>query len=181
MKPPVNIIKKICLIGDPSVGKTSLIQRYVFDTFREDYMPTIGTKVVKKTMLMDFEPKRPQQVNMTMLIFDLLGQVQFVKVHKTYYMGSEGALIVGDLSRDETLLSMLEWHNRFREVVGGVPVIYIGNKKDLAEDKSGNKELLGEISADSNSTYLYTSAKTGENVEKAFWLLATQILQQMPI
>jgi len=176
MRAPVNIIKKICLLGNPSVGKTSLIQRYVFDTFTEDYLPTIGTKVVKKTMVMDFEPRRDQQVNLTLLIFDLLGQVEFAKIHRTYYLGSEGAIFVSDLSREETILSISDWQNRFHSVVGEVPAILIGNKKDIAQSKQSNKELLGEIAAEKNLPYLYTSAKTGENVEKAFWMLSLDIL-----
>jgi small GTP-binding protein len=181
MRPPVNIIKKICLLGDPSVGKTSLIQRYVFDTFSEDYLPTIGTKVVKKTMVIDFEPRRDQQVNLTLLIFDLLGQVEFAKVHRTYYLGSEGAIFVADLTREETILSISEWQDRFHTVVDEVPVILIGNKKDISQSKQRNKELLGEIASEKNLTYLYTSAKTGENVEKAFRMLAIEILNWAPI
>lgn len=176
VRPPVNIIKKICLLGDPAVGKTSLIQRFVFDVFREDYMPTIGTKVVKKTMIMDLEPKRAQQVRLSLLIFDLLGQIEFAKVHRTYYIGSEGALIVGDLTRRDTLSDMAQWHERFRGVVGDVPVIYIGNKADLAERIPANKELLSSLAANNEMTYLYTSARSGDNVERAFELLAKSIL-----
>ncbi len=181
MKASVNIIKKVCLLGDPAVGKTSLIQRYVLNEFSDDYLPTIGTKVTKRTLTMEFEPKRPQNVNFSMLIFDILGQMKFQNMHRPYLQGSEGALIVCDLTREETIQSLTGWHSRLTEVVGEVPVIFLGNKKDLVDKDHPNKELLHCYAAEKGAVCLYTSARENENVERAFELLAQSILNWQPV
>lgn len=181
MKAPFNIIKKVCILGNPAVGKTSLIRRFVFNAFSEDYIPTIGTKVCKKTLLMDFEPKRSQQVNLNLLVFDLLGQIEFAKVHRAYYVGSEGAIIVCDLTREDTISGIVDWQDRFSAVVGDVPIVYIGNKIDIAQGMDANKEILAALASDGGITYLYSSAKTGENVELAFELLGQKILEGGPL
>ena len=181
MKASVNIIKKVCLLGDPSVGKTSLIQRYVLNEFSEDYLPTIGTKVTKKVLQLEFEPKRPQSVNLSMLIFDILGQLKFQNMQRPYFQGAEGALIVCDLTREDTIESLHDWRQRITEVVGEIPVIYLGNKKDLVTKDHPNKELLHSISACKDITCLYTSAKTGDNVDNAFCMLGRQILDKSPV
>jgi small GTP-binding protein len=178
MKPNINIVKKICLLGEPYVGKTSLIERYVLNTYSDGYLPTIGSKVVKKTLVMDFEPKRSQSINLTLLIFDLIGHLEFMKVLQTYFMGAEGALIVGDLTREKTLGSMSEWHDRFREVVGEVPVIYLGNKSDLIDKSLWAQTILKKVATNYESEHAFTSAKSGENVEWAFYRLARNILDR---
>jgi small GTP-binding protein len=178
MRPPVNIVKKICILGDLYVGKSSLIKRYVINQYSDVYKPTIGSQVLKKTMLMDFEPKRPQKVNLTILIFDLIGHLEFKKLLKTYFLGAEGALVIGDFTREETITSMLEWHRRFKEVVGYRPVLFLGNKVDLFVDKDPNINLLEQVTAEADTSYLLTSAKTGENVEKAFDMLAKAMLDK---
>ena len=178
MKARLNIVKKICLIGEPYVGKSSLIERYVLNTYREAYIPTIGSKVVKKTLHMEFEPKRSQSVNLTLLIFDLIGHLEFMKILRTYFMGAEGALIVGDVTREKTLFTMTEWHERFKEVVGNVPVIYLGNKADLLEKGTLNQTVLKKVATNGESDHAFTSAKNGENVEWAFYTLARRILDR---
>jgi small GTP-binding protein len=180
MRATVNIIKKVCLLGDPCVGKTSLIQRYVLNEFSDDYLPTIGTKVTKKSLSLEFEPKRPQSVNFSMLIFDILGQLKFQAMQRPYFQGTEGALIVGDLTREDTLQSLKDWHQRLNDVVGEVPVIYLGNKKDLVEKEHPNKEVIQALAAQKDVTCLYTSAKTGDNVEKVFEILARKIMDWNP-
>jgi len=178
MKARLNIVKKICLIGEPYVGKSSLIERYILNTYKEAYIPTIGSKVVKKTMVMEFEPERPQAVNLTLLIFDLIGHLEFMKVLKTYFLGAEGALIVGDVTREKTLFTMSEWHDRFMEVVGDVPIIYLGNKADLIEKSALKKSVLKKVATNGESDHAFTSAKSGENVEWAFYTLARRILNR---
>ena len=177
----VNIIKKIVLLGDPAVGKTSLIQRYVLNEFSDDYIPTIGTKVTKKTLPMEFEPKRPQSIALSMLIFDVLGQLKYHDMQRPYFQGAEGALIICDLSRAETIRSLREWNQQLARVVGTVPIIYIGNKKDLIDKDHENKELLGAIAAEKDLTYLTTSARTSDNVERAFEMLARKIIDTNPL
>lgn len=181
MRPPINVIKKICVLGEPFVGKSSLIQRYVLNEYTDVYKPTIGSQVLKKTITLDFQPERPQQVNLTFLIFDLIGHTEFMKLLKAYFMGAEGAFIVSDLTRDQTIMNMMEWHDSFKEVVGDVPIIYLGNKTDIAQDHNENKELLQEIARDRDQTCIFTSAKTGDYVEETFRMLGARMINKLPV
>ncbi len=160
-----NLIKKICLLGDGAVGKTSLIRRYVYDNFDDQYLRTIGTKITKKTMVI----KQPdEEINLTMMINDIVGQVGFERIHKQYYRGSKGGIFVCDLTRNDTLERVEWWLNSFRDVAGDVPVILLGNKLDLKENHEITFEDMAAFAERFNLPYFMTSAKTGENVERSF-------------
>ena len=162
---PRNVIKKVCLLGDGAVGKTSLIRKYVYDDFDDKYLMTIGAKITKKSLLVEGPD---EQINLTMMVNDIVGQVEFERLHKQYYRGSKGGLFVCDLTRKDTLERMEWWLNSFREVAGDVPVILLGNKVDLKDEHEITPELMTEFAEKFNCPFFMTSAKTGENVEKAF-------------
>ena len=162
---PRNIIKKVCLLGDGAVGKTSLIRRYVYDDFDDKYLMTIGAKITKKSMLVE---DSDEQINLTMMVNDIVGQVEFERLHKQYYRGSKGGLFVCDLTRKDTLERMEWWLNSFKDVAGDVPIILLGNKVDLKDEHEITPEDMAEFAEKFNCPYFLTSAKTGENVENAF-------------
>ncbi|MEM2899448.1 MAG: Rab family GTPase [Thermoplasmata archaeon] len=157
------IVRKVCMVGDPAVGKTSLIRRFVLDSFSDKYLATIGTKVTKKELKIGND-------EIKLMIWDVLGQ-EHTRLKSVYFKGAKGALIVCDLSREDTIDGLSEWTEKFYEVAGKVPVVFIGNKADLAHDDYFEKK----VPRIPNSLYLKTSAKTGENVEKAFRKLAEMI------
>jgi small GTP-binding protein len=140
---PRNLIKKICLLGDGEVGKTSLIRKFVYDDFDDKYLMTIGTKITKKTMVLN-------------------------SGHKQYYRGSKAGIFVCDLTRKSTLERMEWWLDSFNQVVGEVPLILLGNKLDLVEQRQVSENDLAQFARNFNCSYYLTSAKTGENVEHAF-------------
>jgi GTPase SAR1 family protein len=82
---PKKLMKKICLLGDGAVGKTSLIRKFVFDSFDDKYIMTFGTKVSKKDVTM---VREGQEFNMTFLIWDILGQRVHNTIHSAYYQGA---------------------------------------------------------------------------------------------
>ena len=87
-----NVRIKICLVGDGGVGKTSLIGRYVYDIFSDKYLPTIGTKVTRKELLLRYPSKR-LQVKMDAMIWDIMGQKLFKSLlHESYFIGARGIL-----------------------------------------------------------------------------------------
>ncbi|MEM2870653.1 MAG: Rab family GTPase [Thermoplasmata archaeon] len=161
------VIKKICLLGDPAVGKTSLIRRYVFDMFDDKYITTIGTKVTKKTVVVPSKGGGGG-VRITLLIWDILGQREYQRLHPVYYQGAEGALIVCDATRRETMGSLATWVTSFKNVVGNVPVVFLINKSDLVDMERFDKSEIEALSRQHGAPYMATSAKTGMNVEKAF-------------
>jgi small GTP-binding protein len=156
-------IKKVSLLGEGAVGKTSLVRRYVLDVFSDDYLQTFGAKVTKKVTDVN-------DIELTMMIWDILGQKSQVSLHSTYYSGSNGALVVFDVTRPETLEKIPEWIKDLKDTVGNVPIIPIGNKKDLPMAVSA--EMMAEIERLTGNKIIFTSAKTGEGVQEAFDALA---------
>ncbi|MEE9150477.1 MAG: Rab family GTPase [Thermoplasmata archaeon] len=166
------IMKKMCVIGDGGVGKTSLIRRFVIDKFDDKYIATIGTKTSRKTMIIKDDDAN---VNLTLIIWDILGQRNFTRINKAAYRGANGAFIVLDLSRRETLYSFGSWLLSLHSVAGGIPVIVLVNKNDL---KAGfGKDEIETLVKDYGFPYYLTSAKTGENVNEAFYSLGKMMLK----
>ena len=157
------IIKKICLLGNPGVGKTSLINRYVYNMFSDKYISTIGTRVSRKDISVDSKL-------ITMMIWDLLGEKEFRILHTSALKGTSGALLVCDVKDEKSINDLEYWKNTVTEAAGKIPLLVLANKVDLIDT---------EISIEINLPYMFTSAKTGENVEKAFMTLAKMMLEAM--
>ncbi len=156
------IFKKICLLGDGAVGKTSLIKRFVYDVFSDDYISTIGTKVTKKQV------KTKGGKKMNLLIWDILGQKRYEDIHSSYYRGASGAFVVFDLTKQETFINTAAWIKGFKKKVGETPIMLLGNKSDLVDHMAVREETIKEKVSELGACYFKTSAKTGENVENAF-------------
>jgi len=163
-------IKKVCLLGDGAVGKTSLIRRYVYDFFGDEYLMSFGTKVTKKVLDLD-------EVVLTLMIWDVLGQKTHKSLHEAYYKGANGALLVCDLTREDTVRHLIEWKNDFYHTVGQVPIVPIANKSDLEWKVSPS--VLDEVSKELGRGFVPTSAKTGEGVESVFLQLGTAVMEEM--
>lgn len=167
--------KKVVLLGDSAVGKTSLVRRYVVDVFSDKYIATIGTKVMKK----DIEYKLPARtIYLTMMIWDVLGQRDYRKIRNVSLKGADGVIMVSDLTRPESISAIVEfWYPTILEIVDNVSAIVIGNKSDLPSAGNDSVDLLASISSEISSPYLICSAKTGENVESSFRSIGELILR----
>jgi small GTP-binding protein len=165
------IMKKIVMMGDPSVGKTSLVRRYVSGKYDDKYISTLGTVVSKKTV------QKPKSGNsMTMMIWDISGQPEFKRIHASAFKNASAGLAVCDITRDDTCTHVQEWVSSFREVAGdNAPVTVLANKCDLTEDNKGQLIRLNSLMRDLGGQVYLTSAKTGENVEEVFKELADDI------
>lgn len=168
---------KIVLLGAASVGKTSLLLRYVNDLFREDYAATIGAKFLTKEIKI---PPNDEIVQIS--IWDIAGQPRFLDLRTTFYRGASGGLMVFDLMRKESFEELDVWYDEMIPVLGDdLPLILIGNKLDLIR-KKGDREVsrteAEKFAKDKNIEYLETSAKTGTHVEEAFYELTRLILQR---
>jgi len=168
------MIKKVCLLGDNAVGKTSLIKKYVFDSFDDKYIATIGTKTVKKELNVDYFGK---PLNLTLMIWDILGQKEYRNLQSMSFEGTSAALMVCDITRPETLESLeTYWIGAIEKVAGKVPMIFLANKCDLVENTAITEETMKKIAEKYSATFFVTSAKTGENVETSFKLLGRQVI-----
>jgi small GTP-binding protein len=171
---PESVKKKVLLLGDGAVGKTSLIRRFVVDKFSDDYIATIGTKVTKKEMQLRHHG---EDVYLTLVIWDILGQKEYRTIHETSFAGATGALVVGDLTRPETMDSLEEhWIPFLWSRVGKVPLVFAGNKTDLIESPRESERTLGDLASRYEAEGVMTSAKTGMGVEAAFRALGAAVV-----
>ncbi len=172
-----DILKKVVLLGDGGVGKTSLVQRYVVNKFDNKYIATIGTKVSRK----DIQIVRPNLIiNLRMMIWDILGQKEYTKIRSASLSGAQGLILVGDLSRPETISSLeLFWMREVDSVVGKIPTVLVGNKNDLAASNSMAGTVLETMGEKLKVPILLTSAKTGDNVEEIFSALGEMLVADL--
>ncbi|MHA1146150.1 MAG: Rab family GTPase [Candidatus Helarchaeota archaeon] len=156
---------KVCVVGDWSVGKTSLIQKFAHDVFIKDYKPTMGTDIVVKDLYLD------DGSSVNFMIWDIAGQQKWENVRKRYYAGCSGIFIVYDSTRFTTFQNVKQkWFVEVQDFVEkNIPIMIVGNKSDLedirkvkTEDLKKLQEEIGAISS------IETSAKTGENVADMF-------------
>ncbi len=165
---------KICLFGEGEVGKTSTIGRYVYNVFDDSYLKTIGTKISKKIVVADF-PDVDLQVEVTMNIWDIMGQRDYLNILKTtYFHGAMGLIAVTDLTRKSTLTDLEIWLNQIKAILpDDVPLIMLGNKNDLVDEHEYGIDDIKDFGAKFDAIECFTtSAKTGEHIEEAFMAMA---------
>ncbi|MCU0860166.1 MAG: GTP-binding protein [Thermoplasmata archaeon] len=160
------LLKKVVLLGDGGVGKTSLIARYVVNKFDDKYIATIGTKVSRK----DIQVIKPNLIiNLRMMIWDVLGQKEYSKIRTASMSGAQGVILVADLSRMETVQSVQDfWLKEVESVLGRTPIVLVGNKIDIAKKDSMAATVLESLGQKHNHPVFMTSAKTGDSVEELF-------------
>ena len=170
-----SVKKKICLLGSFAVGKTSLIERFVYDRFDDKYLTTIGVKISQKALPPIQTPNSNQMIQHTFLIWDIAGLEKFDSVVTNYFRGATGALIVADLTRAETIEHFGQIYERFSAISPDAAVIVLGNKLDIFEEDKRTLSALKAKAAEYKTELLLTSAKTGEGVEQAFMNLSNKI------
>lgn len=165
--------KKICMLGDFGVGKTSLVRRYVHGEFSPEYQTTLGVNIYKYT---DEVPSEGGTVEFRHMLWDIEGGLQRQSLLDSYIGGAAGAIVVGDVTRADRLDTMRENATRFQQARPGRPVVFAMNKSDLIESDERAAEAES-MAKDFRGTVQYTSALTGEAVAALFRTLAEQILE----
>ena len=158
------ISKKIVITGHFGVGKTSLFNRFLSNTFNEKYLTTIGVRVDKKTVNIDGQ-------EIALVIWDLAGEVSQEKVPRSYFLGSSAVVYVFDLSRPATYSQLEDDILYIQSVLPDALIRKVGNKKDLVTD-----ETLKKVYKETHPDF-FTSARTGENVEELFMGLGKELLR----
>jgi len=160
--------KKICMLGSFSVGKTSLVRRFVESIFSEAYQTSIGVKVDKKVV-------RANDEDVTLVLWDIHGEDVYQKIRMSYLRGMSGYLLVIDGTRRQTLDDALALNERVIQETGKVPAILVFNKSDLADKWEIDSTRESELTA-AGWNIVRTSAKTGDSVEDVFSKLAAAML-----
>src|SRR6204780_487321 len=160
--------KKICMLGSFSVGKTSLIRRFVESIFSDAYQTSIGVKIDKKVV-------RAGNEDVTLVLWDIHGEDVYQKIRMSYLRGMSGYLLVVDGTRRQTLDDALALNERVIKEVVKVPAVLVLNKSDLTEKWEIDAARESELTA-AGWTMLRTSAKTGDSVEEVFSKLTAAML-----
>lgn len=167
------IQKKICMVGDFAVGKTSLVRRYVEGRFDDQYLSTIGVKISRKEII-------TENTIVRLVIWDVAGNGKIGNLINSYLMGTSGAFLICDLTRPNTIQSL----GQYKELVDSInhtpSLIILGNKVDLIGGRSA-LSFVEEVASDLKVPFIPTSAKTGEGVDAAFLALADKLLSNQAI
>jgi small GTP-binding protein len=156
------------MLGAFSVGKTSLISRFVYSIFSDRYLSSIGVKISKKEV-------ESSQGPVKLMLWDLEGRDDYSEINLNYLRGTTGLIIVIDGTREETLSTALSMHQKSQEAIGPIPYVLLINKYDLIEKWEVTPHML-ETLQKKNYHHILTSAKTGLNVEEAFQLLTEHMV-----
>jgi small GTP-binding protein len=173
------VSKKICLVGDFGVGKTSLIRRFVDRQFSDQYLSTVGVKISRK--LVEVLPTHTAtKQDLQLLIWDIEGSTKFKAIAPTYLQGAKGALLVADVTRPETLEHLSDHINLFGSINPQASIIIALNKIDLIEQEKLEKLVYLNQFHDQNrvlATYT-TSAKVDISVDEIFQTLAKKMMEK---
>jgi len=159
--------KKICMLGGFSVGKTSLVKRFVASVFSETYLTTVGVKIDKKTVELS-----DRVVNL--ILWDLAGEDDISSLRMSYLRGAAGYVLVADGTRPSTLEVALSLRRRVEAEFGALPFVLLLNKNDLQEQWAIGDGEVENLRRD-GWWVRSTSARTGEGVEDAFGALAERV------
>ncbi|HKT72529.1 MAG TPA: Rab family GTPase [Steroidobacteraceae bacterium] len=158
--------KKICMLGGFSVGKTTLVKRYVESVFSETYLTTVGVKIDKKVVNL---PDR----TVNLILWDVAGEDDVATIRMSYLRGMAGYVVVADGTRPATLDVALSLRERVEAEHGHIPFTLLVNKHDLLEQWAISDAELRSLT-DEGWSVRTSSARTGEGVEDAFTDLANR-------
>ena len=165
---------QILLLGNSAVGKTSLISRYSNGTFKEEYINTVGLDHISKTEVINNK-------NILVKLWDTAGQERFKALTPSYLRKAEGVILVYDVTNSYSFDDLKSWidsiKNKLGEEYASFPVIIIGNKIDLQDNREISNEDANKFANQNNYKYFETSAKTGEGVDEAVREIVNQILK----
>ncbi|MFX1453379.1 MAG: GTP-binding protein [Promethearchaeota archaeon] len=162
---------KLILFGNPAVGKTSIIDRYVNNKFEEEYISTLGYNVFEKSIEINDN-------TVSFMIFDIGGQEKFEELRKKYAAGAKAAFLVYSVTDRNSFENIIDWHKDLERMTDNATFILIGNKVDLENSRQVQKnegvDLAEKIGA---NQFFETSAKTNQEIDNAFHGLAKMYLK----
>jgi small GTP-binding protein len=166
--------KKMLLVGDAAVGKTSLVRRFVIDKFDDKYIITVGTKTSRKVLELIYE-REGVTIYLMLGVWDIIGQKELERTHQMHFRGAESYMLTLDGTRRDTFDSLKHWADSVHAVCGPIPGVLACNKVDLRSQFQVSDQELASMAKQLGLTLFFTSAKTGEKVEAAFRLIGDSL------
>lgn len=164
---------KIVVVGDSGVGKTCLLLRFARDQWEGETQPTLGVEFLTKVV-------ETEEHHIQLQLWDTAGQELFRSVTRGYYRGAAGALIVFDLTNEDSFNNVERWYQDLKEVASpDVVTALIGNKNDLEDKRTVSYERAKKYADEHNMKYFETSAKTGDSVPAAVTETVVKIEKNM--
>ena len=157
--------KKICLLGEFAVGKTSLVRRFVYNRFDDKYLSTIGVNVSRKKVAV---ASRGEAIEVNLMLWDLAGSEEFSQVRASYLRGANGAVLVCDLTRRRTVDNLENYLTDLFTVSPGARLVVAANKRDLADQYEVSPEDVQAVASRLQAPCYFTSAKEGDDVDEMF-------------
>ncbi|MHA1988834.1 MAG: Rab family GTPase [Promethearchaeota archaeon] len=162
---------KISIFGDKRVGKTTLVNHYLTNKFHENIQATLGASIHIKYLELE-------NGKIELQVWDFGGHRRFKFLISSYAQGSAGGIFMFDLTNHESLIALNEWLPEFGKSVRNIPLIMVGGKLDLEQQRVCKKnEVLDIMKSYKFHKYIECSSKTGENVESVFRVLLLKILE----
>ena len=160
---------KIIVVGDSGVGKTNLINRFATDKFDTNSKATIGVEFVYKTLKIGKEVIKVE-------VWDTAGQERYRSITSSYYKGARGAIIVYDITNDDSFHNVESWMNEVvKKGKKDIQFLLLGNKSDLVNDRLVSEEKGIEKARELNMRLFEASALDKTNVNEAFNYLIKEI------
>ncbi|XP_076816372.1 ras-related protein Rab-5C-like [Clavelina lepadiformis] len=164
---------KVVLLGEQSVGKSSLVLRFVKRTFMEHHAPTIGAAFLTKHISLD-------NYRIKFEIWDTAGQERFHSLAPMYYRGAQAAIVVYDITKPDSFSRAIAWVKElYLQASSEIVILLAGNKVDLADGRMVPFKDASAFAKDRNLLFMETSAKTEKNVEEMFYEIAKRCPRQI--
>ena len=169
-------IIKVVLLGDSGVGKTSIVQRFIYSSYKEDNPPTIGASFISKLM-----PIPDTNIHVKFQIWDTAGQEKYKSLASMYYKDAQAAIIVYDITKRNTFESVKNWVSQLQGNADSKIVIAIaGNKADLMEKEEVDVQTAKGLAQSLDAIFKQTSAKDNLGIEELFIELSKRFKQVVP-
>lgn len=177
-----DVIMKVLVVGNARCGKTSTIRRFVSKDFSDEYVSTIGADFIEKVV------EHGDDLRVHLQLWDIAGQDRFAKLTRAYFREAKGAIIVCDITRENTIDAVVTWKSEIdnccKDLNDGttIPVVMVANKSDLLLDPMGalniGVNMQKCVTNNGIIEWYRTSAKSGEHIEDAFQCLLDKMVEE---